>query len=348
VDGPPPPAVLNAPVVGMTATSDGKGYWLVAGDGGIFTFGDSQFYGSTGAIRLNKPVIGMAATPDGRGYWLLASDGGIFSFGDAQFYGSAGGLGLRHPAVGMAVTPDGHGYWLVTTAGQVFAYGDAGRYGDALSGPPLAGPTVGIAATSDGAGYWLATSTGRVLGFGDASLGVASPATTTSAATTSAATTSAATTSATTITTAPTAASVTTSAPVDAPVVAVAAPGPPPMAARAVAYALAQVGTPYVYGGTGPAGFDCSGLVMQAYASAGVTLPRVAENQYNFGPRLAAGTPLQPGDVVFFGTPTAITHDGIYIGNGMMVDAPHAGADVRVESYLWSDFVGASRPAGDA
>ncbi|MHB1854871.1 MAG: C40 family peptidase, partial [Acidimicrobiales bacterium] len=111
--------------------------------------------------------------------------------------------------------------------------------------------------------------------------------------------------------------------------------------------ALAQVGKPYVYGGTGPDGFDCSGLVMEAYASAGVTLPRVAQDQYDFGPQLAAGTPLQPGDIVFFGTPTAITHDGIYIGNGMMVDAPHTGADVRVESYLWSDFAGATRPAGD-
>ena len=67
----------------MAATPDGHGYWLVASDGGIFSFGDAQFYGSTGAIRLNKPIVGMAATPDGTGYWLMASDGGIFSFGDA-------------------------------------------------------------------------------------------------------------------------------------------------------------------------------------------------------------------------------------------------------------------------
>ena len=74
----------------MAATPDGHGYWLVASDGGIFTFGDAHFYGSTGDIHLNKPIVGMAATPDGKGYWLVASDGGIFTFGDADFYGSTG------------------------------------------------------------------------------------------------------------------------------------------------------------------------------------------------------------------------------------------------------------------
>ena len=103
---------LNKPIVGMAATPDGNGYWLVASDGGIFAFGDAQFYGSTGGI-LNKPVVGMAATPDGNGYWLVASDGGIFTYGDAQFYGSTGGIHLNEPIVGMTPTPDGDGYWLV-------------------------------------------------------------------------------------------------------------------------------------------------------------------------------------------------------------------------------------------
>ena len=76
----------------MAATPDGGGYWLVASDGGIFTFGDARFYGSTGSLVLNKPIVGMAATPDGGGYWLVASDGGIFTFGDARFYGSLGGV----------------------------------------------------------------------------------------------------------------------------------------------------------------------------------------------------------------------------------------------------------------
>ena len=68
----------------------GPGYWEVASDGGIFSFGGAAFEGSTGAIHLNKPIVGMAATTDGRGYRSVASDGGIFNFGDANFDGSAG------------------------------------------------------------------------------------------------------------------------------------------------------------------------------------------------------------------------------------------------------------------
>ena len=64
----------------------------MASDGGIFAFGDAQFYGSTGSIALNKPIVGMAATGNGGGYWLVASDGGIFAFGDAPFLGSTGAL----------------------------------------------------------------------------------------------------------------------------------------------------------------------------------------------------------------------------------------------------------------
>ena len=120
---------LAKPIVGMAATPDGKGYWLVASDGGIFTYGDAQFYGSTGDIRLNQPIVGMAATPDGKGYWLVASDGGIFTYGDAQFYGSAGDMHLNQPIVGMAATPDGQGYWLVASDGGIFTYGDAQFYG---------------------------------------------------------------------------------------------------------------------------------------------------------------------------------------------------------------------------
>ena len=85
------------------------GYWLVASDGGIFSFGDAAFHGSEGGVRLNQPIVGMASTPDGRGYWLVASDGGIFSFGDAAFHGSEGGVRLNQPIVGMAATPDGRG-----------------------------------------------------------------------------------------------------------------------------------------------------------------------------------------------------------------------------------------------
>jgi hypothetical protein len=72
----------------MAATPGGGGYWLVASDGGIFSYGDANFFGSAGAIPLNKPIVGMAATTTGSGYILVASDGGIFSYGDANFFGS--------------------------------------------------------------------------------------------------------------------------------------------------------------------------------------------------------------------------------------------------------------------
>jgi L,D-peptidoglycan transpeptidase YkuD (ErfK/YbiS/YcfS/YnhG family) len=62
---------------------------LVASDGGVFSFGDAHFHGSTGAINLNQPIVGLAPTATGGGYWLVASDGGVFSFGDAVFHGSA-------------------------------------------------------------------------------------------------------------------------------------------------------------------------------------------------------------------------------------------------------------------
>jgi hypothetical protein len=86
----------------MAATPDGKGYWLVAADGGVFSFGDASFHGSMGGSHLNAPVVGLAATPDGMGYWLAAKDGGVFSFGTAPFEGSMGGTRLNAPVVGIA------------------------------------------------------------------------------------------------------------------------------------------------------------------------------------------------------------------------------------------------------
>jgi hypothetical protein len=83
----------NAPIVGITATPDHGGYWLLGADGGVFSFGDARFYGSTGAMHLNAPVITMTATADGGGYYLVARDGGVFTFGDAVFHGSTGASG---------------------------------------------------------------------------------------------------------------------------------------------------------------------------------------------------------------------------------------------------------------
>jgi cell wall-associated NlpC family hydrolase len=101
----------------------------------------------------------------------------------------------------------------------------------------------------------------------------------------------------------------------------------------ALDWALAQVGTPYIWGGETPGvGFDCSGLVQAAYAAAGITLPRTAQSQYDSTTKLGANDPLEPGDLVFFGAgPSDVTHVGIYAGEGQMVDAPDSGAEVREE-----------------
>jgi Tol biopolymer transport system component len=124
------------PVVGAAGTPGGTGLWLVASDGGIFSYGDARFYGSTGAIKLNKPIVGMAATPTGNGYWFVASDGGIFSFGGVNFLGSAAGRpGAGAPITSMAATPTGDGYWLLTGDGALFAYGDAGAAGSTAGRP---------------------------------------------------------------------------------------------------------------------------------------------------------------------------------------------------------------------
>ncbi|MHB1761485.1 MAG: G1 family glutamic endopeptidase, partial [Acidimicrobiales bacterium] len=120
------------------------GYWLVASDGGVFAFGDAQFYGSMPGLPASaqpgKPVVALAPTPDGRGYWETTSAGDVYSFGDARFYGSTGNLALADPIVSMAPTPDGGGYWLVASDGGVFAFGDAQFYGSMPGLPASAQP----------------------------------------------------------------------------------------------------------------------------------------------------------------------------------------------------------------
>jgi hypothetical protein len=143
------------------------GYWAVASDGGIFSYCDSKFYGSTGAIRLAQPIVGMAPTPSGNGYWLVASDGGIFNYGDAKFYGSTGAIRLARPIVGMAPTRSGNGYRLVASDGGVFSYGDAKFYGS-TGGITLNSPIVGISRTKTDGGYWMVASDGGIFAFGDA------------------------------------------------------------------------------------------------------------------------------------------------------------------------------------
>jgi peptidoglycan DL-endopeptidase CwlO len=113
-------------------------------------------------------------------------------------------------------------------------------------------------------------------------------------------------------------------------------------AAAAVAYARAQVGRPYCYGGAGPGCYDCSGLTMMAWRQAGVSLPHSSASQFNVGRRISASE-LQPGDLIFYYSP--ISHVSIYIGGGQRISATHTGDYVRVQS-LGSSIVGYARPNG--
>ncbi|HEX3334140.1 MAG TPA: hypothetical protein VHS57_07350 [Acidimicrobiales bacterium] len=155
------------PAAAAASSSDLPAYWLVATDGGIFSFGGAKFYGSTGAIALNKPIVGMSASGDKLGYWLVASDGGIFSYGDAQFYGSTGAIHLNQPVVGMAPTPDGRGYWLVAADGGIFAFGDANFFGS-TGNIHLNQPIIGMITGPGGGGYFLIASDGGMFSFGSA------------------------------------------------------------------------------------------------------------------------------------------------------------------------------------
>ena len=127
----------------------------------------------------------------------------------------------------------------------------------------------------------------------------------------------------------------------------------------ALAFALAQIGTPYRWGAEAAgAGFDCSGLTQAAWAAAGIEIPRVAAQQFQAGSVLPPSEPLAPGDLVFFAAPAGVvSHVGLYVGRwrgqAIMVDAPHPGADVRLEPFpptpgaTWGGevFVGATDPS---
>jgi peptidoglycan DL-endopeptidase CwlO len=114
------------------------------------------------------------------------------------------------------------------------------------------------------------------------------------------------------------------------------------LGARALRYALSRQGDPYVWGAAGPASFDCSGLVLWSYAQLGIQLPHYTGLQWNSGVHISRSQ-LEPGDLVFFYSD--LSHVGMYVGNGLMVDAPDFGEVVRVEPVFWSAYAGAVRIA---
>ena len=317
-----PGSPLNRPLVGVATTRYQQGYWLVASDGGVFSYGDATFFGSTGNIHLNRPIVGLTATPDGKGYWLVASDGGVFTFGDATFFGSTGSIVLNRPIVGMAATPDGKGYWLVASDGGVFTFGDATFFGSTGS-IVLNRPIVGMAATPDSKGYWLVASDGGVFTFGDATFYGS-----------------------------------TASDPGDpverlvpthsgngywvvqqngtATAFGDAGSSSPPTQAllfapvtagdQAVQFAFQQLGKPYIWGGNGPTGYDCSGLALASWShTSGIAFARVADDQFHTAGVAVSMSDLRSGDLVFWGTSatdwTTVYHTAIYVGGNRIVEA---------------------------
>jgi hypothetical protein len=137
----------------MASTSDGQGYWLVASDGGVFTFGDAQFYGSTGGMVLNKPVVGMAATSDGRATGWSPPTAACSPSATPSSSGAWAWTRLAAPVVGLTATPDGGGLphgrlrrrHLRLRGRRILRIG---------TGAPLTAPVVGMAARPGG--YWLA------------------------------------------------------------------------------------------------------------------------------------------------------------------------------------------------
>jgi len=312
---------LNHPIIGITATKDQQGYWLVASDGGIFSYGDAAFYGSTGSIALNKPIVGLTPTPDGKGYWMVASDGGIFSYGDAAFYGSTGSIALNKPIVGMAATPDGKGYWLVASDGGIFSYGDAAFYGSTGS-IHLTQPIVAMTPTPDAKGYWMVAADGGIFNYGDAAFaGSAAGGPSLDPAER--------------VVSSPSGhgywveeqngtaypfGDATGAPPTEALLFRPTTPGD-----KAVLFAFAQLGKPYIWGGNGPVGYDCSGLALAAWQSAGVGFARVSDDQYHTAGQPVALSSLSAGDLVFWGTSqtdwTTVYHTAVYVGGDQIVEA---------------------------
>lgn len=110
--------------------------------------------------------------------------------------------------------------------------------------------------------------------------------------------------------------------------------------AQALQAAMTRRGDPYIWGAAGPGEFDCSGLVVWAYAQEGIALPHYTGSLWNSGVHVARAD-LEPGDLIFFFAD--ISHVGIYVGNGLMIDAPDFGQTVKVEPIYWSAYVGAVR-----
>ncbi len=145
----------------LTAPGSQQGYWMVARDGGIFSYGRS-FYGSTGSLTLNQPIVGLAPTHDDGGYWLAAADGGIFSYGDAGYQGSLPQEGVStNKVVAIVSDPATNGYDLIGSDGSVWVF-NTPQFGDLPFFGFHVNNIVGAALTPDDKGLYLVGADGKV------------------------------------------------------------------------------------------------------------------------------------------------------------------------------------------
>ena len=168
----PASAGTPAAVTSPSATNTAKpGYWLVAGDGGVFSFGSARYGGSTAKVfgRAKLPgVTGVAAAPGG-GYWLVTATGGVFPLGGASYFGSVASLNLSAGATpAIAAAPAGQGYYILAPWGDVFAFGDARFEGSCSRAECGKSEAVALVPDSTGEGYWLVLSNCHVIAFGGA------------------------------------------------------------------------------------------------------------------------------------------------------------------------------------
>jgi len=141
------------------------GYYILAFDGGVWTFGDLPFAGSMGDAKLAAPV--MAGDVMKNGYWLASVDGGVFSFGKANYYGNGVNYPVRGGYTDFKVAKDKKGYYLLGADGGVFSFGSA-RFRGSLGNIPFTGRAIKMLLTPSGDGYWIFASDGGVFSFGDA------------------------------------------------------------------------------------------------------------------------------------------------------------------------------------
>jgi cell wall-associated NlpC family hydrolase len=324
-------------IVGVTVAPGDRGYWEVSANGRVWAFGSAHFEGSPYRSHLTGQTAGLLPTTDGKGYWIYDKNGSVHAYGDAVNHGSLAGRVLLSPVIDMVATANDGGYWLVTAKGRAAAYGNARSYGD-LRATKLTTTITGMARMPSGSGYWLLGANGQVWAYGGAHSYGSLPAAQR---------------------TQPMQAIVATSngdgywmiahdgdvhtfgdatigaLPEFAFVHSVQTAGD-----RALEWAMKQLGKPYVWGGTGPKGFDCSGLTMMSWEAAGTDIPRIADDQYIQEKDKIALSSLADGGLVFWSSNTSVPgdiyHVALYLGSGNVVAAPETGENVQTQS-IWTD-----------